>query len=79
MTHGLQKDCFKHAGKSNDLNRTVIDGIVSGLPDNQSGKGRHKRPYCAYELGKQHGHTEALEEASKSLEQLRLQQSRITR
>ena len=71
MTRPIQKDCFKHAGQSNDLNRTLLDGIVSNLPDNQSGKGRHKCPYCAYELGMKHGYAKALEEVTACLEQLR--------
>ena len=44
-------DCSKHAGSYNMSNRTHIDIIMGKLPSNQSGKGRHKCAYCAYEVG----------------------------
>ncbi len=44
-------DCPKHAGQSNSANRAELEPIVAQLPPNQSGGGRHKCPYCAYEIG----------------------------
>lgn len=44
-------DCPKHAGPRNKQNRTDGDDMMSRLPHNQSGSGRHKCPYCAYEIG----------------------------
>ncbi len=45
------RDCSKHAGAQNFSNRSHMDVIMIGLPANQSGKGRHKCAYCAYEAG----------------------------
>ena len=45
------RDCSKHAGTYNLNNRALMDTIMIGLPANQSGKGRHKCAYCAYEAG----------------------------
>ena len=45
------RDCSKHAGTYNIDNRVLMDAIMVGLPANQSGKGRHKCAYCAYEAG----------------------------
>ena len=45
------RDCFTHAGAQNVDNRTNMDVIMIALPANQSGKGRHKCAYCAYEAG----------------------------
>ncbi len=44
-------DCSEHAGQGNRANRTSIDDCMARLPDNQSGAGRHKCPYCAYAHG----------------------------
>lgn len=45
-------DCPTHSGQSNAANRANYDAIMRGLYDNQSGDGRHKCPYCAYEEGR---------------------------
>lgn len=42
--------CKIHGGRDN-LSREEIDHIMCRLPPNQSGAGRHKCPYCAYEQG----------------------------
>ena len=44
-------DCPKHSGKQNVQARKPLDDIMYELPNNQSGAGRHKCPYCAYEAG----------------------------
>lgn len=44
-------DCPIHAGKANDGAREPLDSLIEHLPANQSGAGRHKCPYCAYERG----------------------------
>ena len=44
-------DCSEHAGIQNTDNRAHMEVIMNGLPANQSGKGRHKCAYCAYEAG----------------------------
>lgn len=51
----LSEDCSIHAGISNALRRESHDNVMQRLPNNQSGKGRHKCPYCAYEAGFQDG------------------------
>ena len=50
-----QIDCPRHSGKRNNTARQDLDGIMTGLHPNQSGKGRHKCPYCAYQAGFQAG------------------------
>lgn len=47
----ISRDCSKHAGTYNLDNRVPVDAIMVGLPANQSGKGRHKCAYCAYQAG----------------------------
>ena len=44
-------DCPQHAGQHNSVNRSPLDDLMSRLPYNQAGQGRHKCPYCAYEEG----------------------------
>jgi len=46
------KDCHLHSGAQNELNRNPYDAIMKNLGENQSGKGRHKCPYCAYDQGR---------------------------
>ena len=42
-----------HAGQNNEGNRGHLDRVIPmrSLPENQSGEGRHKCPYCAYQAG----------------------------
>ena len=54
-TRSLTLDCALHAGNHNRATREPLDSIMERLPNNQSGKGRHKCPYCAYEAGYQDG------------------------
>ena len=49
------KDCPTHAGKRNAHIREDLDDCMRSLPLNQSGEGRHKCPYCAYEAGYRDG------------------------
>ena len=58
-------DCAKHAGQHNENNRAPRDNVMRGLPDNQSGAGRHKCPYCAYERGMEEGFRRAREAIGK--------------
>ncbi len=44
-------DCPIHAGSRNSKVREDLDGVMSRLYRNQSGVGRHKCPYCAYQAG----------------------------
>ena len=48
-------DCAEHSGKSNGHNREPLDEIMTTLPANQSGSGRHKCTYCAYSAGYRDG------------------------
>jgi len=54
-TRTLAEDCVDHAGTSNQEHRTPLDSVMERLPNNQSGRGRHKCPYCAYEVGYRDG------------------------
>lgn len=49
----IDKGCPKHSGLSNEGNRKPYDSIMQELDNNQSGIGRHKCPYCAYNKGRQ--------------------------
>ena len=51
VTRDTLFDCSKHSGKVNAGNRAEVDHVMRRLPNNQSGEGRHKCPYCAYEAG----------------------------
>ena len=44
----MAKDCTKH---DTPLKRQHLESIMKKIQENQGGKGRHKCPYCAYELG----------------------------
>ena len=44
-------NCPRHGGQVNEPNRAPVDDRIKLLPVNQSGAGRHKCPYCAYEEG----------------------------
>ena len=57
-------DCPKHAGRHNKDNRHSLERVMVGLPKNQSGKGRAKCQYCAYQRGFEQGYAEALEDLS---------------
>ena len=45
--------------------RNRIDSIVRDLHEDQSGGGRHKCSYCAYEKGFEAGYERAKKEAAK--------------
>ena len=53
-------DCHKHAGQGNHTAREAFDEVLRKLPNNQSGVGRHKCPYCAFEEGIKRGYGDAL-------------------
>lgn len=63
-------DCSKHAGHYNGDRRTPHDNVMRGLPENQSGAGRHKCPYCAYEQGIKHGIKQGLRRACEAIGKL---------
>lgn len=44
----MNKDCTKH---DTPAKRNHLESIMKNIQENQGGKGRHKCPYCAYELG----------------------------
>ena len=44
----MTKDCTKHDTYDK---RKHLEFIMESIRENQGGKGRHKCPYCAYELG----------------------------
>lgn len=71
MRGSESKDCVKHAGQANGANRSQLDQTMAVLPDNQAGEGRHKCPYCAYEVGFKRGFRKAQDEAMKSISELR--------
>ena len=50
------EDCKKHRGRGGPVARARVDEIISNLPKNEVGKGRHKCPYCAYEEGYRRGY-----------------------
>lgn len=58
-------DCARHAGLINATRREYLDTLCHELPRNQSGAGRHKCVYCAYEEGYKAG----LEEAESTVTQ----------
>jgi len=70
----MANDCAKHAGKSNETRRLYLDEIMWGLPENQSGAGRHKCTYCSYEQGYKDG----LHHAANALRKMLLRESEIS-
>lgn len=60
-------DCVRHSGQNNESSRRELDDVMQVLPENQSGEGRHKCPYCAYELGLKTGKKSAIEEIIERL------------
>ena len=69
----IDKDCAVHGGRDNSA-RCKLDEIMMALPENQGGKGRHKCPYCAYDIGFQHG----LQHAADTLRDTLLRESQNT-
>ena len=63
-------DCPKHSGQNNQVNRPGLDTVLRRLPNNQSGAGRHKCPYCAYQIGHMHGYKDAIEHMRERLSAL---------
>lgn len=45
----MADDCKKHRGSNAEI--SYLNQLMNGLPENQSGAGRHKCAYCAYEAG----------------------------
>ena len=46
----MADDCEQHRGTEAETS-PHLDQILEELPENQSGAGRHKCAYCAYEAG----------------------------
>ncbi len=63
-------DCPTHAGRENSYARSNMDGLMRGLLKNQSGDGRHKCPYCAYQAGIKRGYAEALSKLADKIKQM---------
>ena len=53
--------CAIHSGEHNNTKRSKLEQIMTELPENQSGRGRHKCPYCAYERGLRDGYRKAIQ------------------
>ena len=66
----MANDCARHAGKWNEAHREELDALMRSLPENQSGGGRHKCPYCAYERG----FSDGLRRAGQALNSLLLRE-----
>ena len=66
----VAQDCPTHAGQYNAPNRAELDPVMSNLPANQAGAGRHKCPYCAYRAGYSDGYTAALKDAKAAISEL---------
>lgn len=60
-------NCPIHSGQDNFHTRKKLDRIMNVLDNNQSGKGRHKCPYCAYEKGFKEGYSRAKKKATSSM------------
>ncbi len=58
-------DCPLHAGHENAAARQPLDERMARLARNQSGAGRHKCPYCAYEQGYRQAIDDILASASE--------------
>lgn len=67
----MANDCPDHAGTRNRLRRNILDEIMKYLPENQSGVGRHKCAYCAYEQG----YADGLRRAGDTLRTLLLREA----
>ena len=74
MSSVTSMDCPQHAGRQNSMNKANLDPLMNELPDNQSGSGRHKCPYCAYDRGYskgvREGYRRALDDVRRSLDEL---------
>ena len=68
----MANDCARHAGQHNEDYRINLDSIMRSLPENQSGGGRHKCSYCAYERGFEDG----LQRATEIIRDFILKESR---
>ena len=69
----MANDCPKHAGQQNELQRREYDAMMRALPENQSGGGRHKCAYCAYEKGFEAG----VNHAANCLKDIVLRESKV--
>lgn len=56
------QDCPTHSGRDGENARIPLDDVMRNLPNNQAGEGRHKCPYCAFEVGRRRGQQEARQE-----------------
>lgn len=55
----VPKVFLHHAGQGNSSERKKLKPVMEKLHENQSGEGRHKCPYCAYEKGYAAGYKKA--------------------
>ena len=63
-------DCPTHSGQENDHYRSGLEHVMRTLRNNQSGEGRHKCPYCAYNKGFSAGYEKALRDLISHCEDL---------
>ena len=68
MNRNHSNDCPRHAGEMNLSRRKNLDAVCRDLPNNQSGVGRHKCVYCAYEEGYRAGLKVAIDSINRELE-----------
>lgn len=66
----MANDCARHAGIRNEIYRRKLDEMMKILPENQSGAGRHKCAYCAWERGFDEGYRHGLRVAADALQTL---------
>ena len=62
--------CSYHGGPDSFF-RSDFDAIIKELPLSQAGEGRHKCPYCAYQLGYSDGLKEVEKKIVEILNQLK--------
>ena len=60
----MAKDCEKHRGETGSVPPELED-LMGELPENQSGAGRHKCPYCAHERGFAQGREQERERCAR--------------
>lgn len=68
----MAKDCTKH---DTGLKRQHLESLMKEILENQGGAGRHKCPYCAYEMGFQAGIRHAAKTAGEVIQRESLMNS----
>lgn len=71
-------DCATHSGEHNESNRARLDAMIEPLHKNQSGKGRHKCVYCAYQKGREDANKEIKMSETTNLDHVKCKSLQIT-